>query len=268
MRIFRDGVGLSYQEAGQGGPPIVLVHGWGTDWRVLQPLFDQLRRAHRVLAVDLRGFGDSDAPAQAYTIQGYSDDIAFLIARLGLQRPIVIGHSMGGMIALDFAARHPAHLAAAVMLEAMVVAPAALGEGLRAMLDSVRSDGYREFVAGLMNHLTGAHFDSDQRARMVAFIAACPQHVLVSALEGIVAFDSVAAAAAVNCPLLYVGTNTTYTDADRFRKLCPQLEIGQLVGCGHYFPLEVSEQLNPMIARFIATKASFEDGALSPHQER
>jgi hypothetical protein len=104
-----------------------------------------------------------------------------------------------------------------------------------------------------MGYLAGPHFDPAARGRLVASAVACPQRVLVSALEGIIAFDSVAAAAAVRCPLLYVGTSTTYADLDRFRALCPQLVTGQLVGCGHYFPAEVPEQLHPMIARFIAT---------------
>jgi pimeloyl-ACP methyl ester carboxylesterase len=84
----------------------------------------------------------------------------------------------------------------------------------------------------------------------------CAQHVLVSTLEGIIAFDSIAAASGVKCPLLYVGTNTTYTDVKRFRELCPQFVTGQLVGCGHYFPIEVPEQLNAMVARFIQTNVA------------
>ena len=48
---------------------------------MLRPLFDHAQRAHRVLPVDLRGFGESDAPGQPYTIAGYTDDLAFLIDR-------------------------------------------------------------------------------------------------------------------------------------------------------------------------------------------
>ena len=51
--------------------------------------------------------------------------------------------------------------------------------------------------------------------------------------------------------MLYVGTKERYADLGRLRELCPQVVIGQFVGCGHYFPLEVPEQLCPMIARFI-----------------
>ena len=244
---------VGYAEAGRGDPPMLLLHGWGTDRGVLKPLFEHAQNSHRVVSVDLRGFGESDAPDQSYTVQGYADDVAFITAELGLKRPIVIGHSMGGMIALDFAARYGDRLSAAVILESMVVAPKPVVARLHHLLDEMRTEGYREVAAGVMNHLTGVHFDATERARLVSFIASCPQNVLVSAMEGIIAFDSVAAAQRVKCPLLYVGTSTTYADVARFRELCPQLVTGQLVGCGHYFPLEVPDQLNAMVGRFIQT---------------
>jgi len=252
MQICRDGVGLGYEEAGHGEPPILLVHGWGTDRAVLRPLFDWARKSRRVLAVDLRGFGESDAPEQSYPIPGFADDLSFVASRLGLEKPIVVGHSMGGLIALDFAARYASQISAAIVLEPVAVA-AELLAGMQPILAGVRTDQYRDVVAGLMNYLTGPYFDSDERARLVSFIRACRQHVLISAMEGILAFDSEAAAANVRCPLLYVGTNTIYANIERFRELCPQLVTGQLVGCGHYFPLEVPEQLTAMVARFIQT---------------
>ena len=252
MRISRDGVELGYDDEGRGDPPLLLVHGWGTDRTVMKRLYHDARSAHRVVAVDLRGFGQSHAPEQAYAIEGYADDLAFLVARVGLVRPVVIGHSMGGIIALDLAARHADRISGAVLLEAMVVAEPLLA-GLRPILEGVRTRTYRDVVARLMTELAGPHLDSADRARLVSLATSCAQHVLVSALEGILAFDSTRAAAHAKCPVLYVGTRATYADVARFRELCPQLVTGQLVGCGHYFPLEVPEQLSPMIARFLQT---------------
>ena len=207
MRIHREGVALGYEDAGRGGPPFLLVHGWGTDRAVMKALFDDARRSRRVVTVDLRGFGESDAPRQAYTVSGYADDLAFVAARLGLERPIVVGHSMGGIIALDFAARHADRISGAVLLEAMVVAEQLL-VGLRPILEGIRTPGYREVVARLMTALAGP-LDAAKRERLVTFAASCAQHVLLSALEGILGFDSAGAAAHVKCPLLYIGTNVT-----------------------------------------------------------
>ena len=249
MRIHREGVALGYEDAGRGDPPFLLVHGWGTHRAVMKRLFDDARRSRRVVTVDLRGFGESDAPRQAYTVPGYADDLAFVAARLGLARPVVVGHSMGGVIALELAARHADRISGAVMLEAMVVAEPQLA-GLRPILEGIRMPGYRNVVARLMTALAGP-LDPVEREGLATFAASCAQHVLVSALEGILSFDSAKAAARVKCPLFYIGTNVTYADLVQLRVLCPQLVTGRLVGCGHYFPLEAPDQVNAMIARFV-----------------
>ena len=250
MRIHRDGVALAYEEAGTGAPPMLLVHGWGTDRAVMKPLFDWARGSRRTVAVDLRGFGDSDAPHQPYRIEGYSDDLAFVSAALGLGRSIVVGHSMGGMIALDFAARYGDQVSAAIILEGMILAPDLL-EGLRPILAGVRTERHRDVAGGVMKYLSGPGLDARERARLVMSARSCHQHVLVSAMEGMLAFDSAAAAAAVKCPLLYVGTAERYADLGQLRQLCPQAVTERLVGCGHYFPVEVPEQLCPLIEGFL-----------------
>lgn len=96
---IRDGVKLHYYEEGQGNPPLLFVHGSGCDHTDFAPQIAHFRHRHRVVAVDLRGHGRSDTPSGGYTIPDFADDIAWLCAALPLERPVVIGHSMGGQIA-------------------------------------------------------------------------------------------------------------------------------------------------------------------------
>jgi pimeloyl-ACP methyl ester carboxylesterase len=252
MMLERDGVRLAYAEAGTGEAAALLIHGWGTDRNSLKPQFDLLQATHRVVAVDLRGFGESSAPEQAYTIEGYSDDLAFLTERLGLGRFVLIGHSMGGLIALDFAARYPERVTGTVVLETFVASPEQALAGVREMLEGLRAQGYRDLAARILAHLLGPRFDPAERARMLAVVASCPQHVLVSAFEGMLAYDSRAAASRVRSPLLYVGTDTPYADEQEFRRLCPELVTERLTDCGHYFPLEVPDTLNAVLSRFLS----------------
>lgn len=252
MKVHRDGVALAFEEAGRGDPPILLVHGWGTDRSIWRPLSGHLHRGHRTIAIDLRGFGESDAPRESYTIERYSSDLAWIVETLALEKPIVVGHSMGAMIALDFAGRYPQRLGAAVLLEGMIAAPD-LVAGLTPILEEVRGEEHRAFIAKLMARLAGAYLEPSHLARLSAIAASSPKHVLVSAMEGIIAFDSIAAAARVASPLLFLGTAAKYADLVHLGRLCPQLVTGQLVGCHHYFPLEVPDQIDAMVARFLAT---------------
>jgi len=256
MQLHRNGITLAYDQTGHDAPPLVLVHGWGMNRSVFGPLAEHLVPSHRIVTLDLRGFGESDTPEQPYTIETFSDDLAFLITELHLESPIVLGHSLGGMITLDFAARHADKLSAAIILEGPVVPPNPLATVLGPLLESIRGENYREALTAFLNHLVGPHFDPAERTRLTEIFTSCPHHVLVSSFEHMIAFDSVAAASQVTCPLLYVGTQTRYADTQEFRKLCPQLKLGQLVGCGHYFPLEVPDQLAPMLTRFIQTEVT------------
>ena len=65
------------------------------------PQFDYFGRTHRVVAVDLRGHGASDKPMQEYTVAGFADDLAWLCDQLGVVKPVVVGHSMGGNVAFE-----------------------------------------------------------------------------------------------------------------------------------------------------------------------
>jgi pimeloyl-ACP methyl ester carboxylesterase len=252
-QLYRDGVSLYYEEAGAGKPPIVLVHGWTCDHTYFAPQFEHFARDHRVVAVDLRGHGQSDKPEQDYTMAAFADDVAWLCGELGLTKPVIIGHSMGGVIALEIAARFPELASAVVLVDAPVVPPAALVDGVRPLMEALRSPQFREaqrqFVADAL-FLPGD--DPQRKAQIVDAMSQAPQHVMASAFENIFAWDGEAAARGCTVPVLNICAAGPLTDLNRFRELCPQLVNGQTVGAGHFHQLEVPEQVNAMIDRFLA----------------
>jgi pimeloyl-ACP methyl ester carboxylesterase len=251
--LRRDGVRLCYVQAGQGDPPVLLVHGWCCDRTYLAPQLAHYQRTHRVVAVDLRGHGASDQPRQPYAMAGFADDLAWLCEQLGLERPVVIGHSMGGIVAYDLATRYPTLPGAIVMLDAAVVMPQGAVQAMPGLLDSLRGPGYRDALRQLVG---GALFiptdDPARRARILDAMAAVPQHVMVAAMEGLRDYDA-AAAPACQVPALYVAADEPRprTDLDRLRALCPRMHCGQVVGSGHFLQLEVPDQVNAMIDRFL-----------------
>ncbi len=103
------GVRLHYLERGSG-PPIVLLHGNGTmiqDW-IISGLLDELARTNRVIAFDRPGFGHSSRPRSAiWTPAAQARLLAAAFQELGLEKPVVAGHSFGAMVALAMAVRHP-----------------------------------------------------------------------------------------------------------------------------------------------------------------
>ena len=75
----REGVRLCYDERDGGAPPLVFVHGWCCDHRHFGPQLEHFAGRHRVVALDQRGFGCSDKPEQAYTIDGFADDLQDIV---------------------------------------------------------------------------------------------------------------------------------------------------------------------------------------------
>ena len=254
MKYVRDGVALACDEAGSGDPPMLLVHGWTSDRLCFAPQMKYFSSAHRVVAVDLRGHGESDKPSGAYSPDVFVEDLGWLCDRLGLRNVVLVGHSMGGNIVLELGAQRPDLAAAVILLDAPVFASAGLMEAMKAVAPAFREAGYaeaaRRFVAGVFLPTD----DAARRAEILDKTARCPQHVLAQAWdESNVAYDASAAAAACRAPICYIGAAAPLADLSRFRAVCPQLVCGQTVGAGHFHTLEVPDQINAMIARFLLT---------------
>jgi pimeloyl-ACP methyl ester carboxylesterase len=255
-QLDHEGVALSYDERGRGEPPALLIHAWGADRSFMAPLFTHLSTSRRTVAVDLRGHGASGKPEGDYTMEIFVGDLRWLCDRLSLRKPIVIGHSLGGMIALALAASVPGLASAVVLLDAPVVAPPGLIDGFRSVIEPLRSPAYEQVMRQFIGSFVGFADDPATRERVLNTMASNPQGPMVSALENCLARDTVSDASACHTPLLYVSSGPWYADVARLRELCPQLVTGQTVGSGHFHTLEVPEQVNAMVARFLKTASA------------
>ncbi|HZU70808.1 MAG TPA: alpha/beta hydrolase [Ktedonobacteraceae bacterium] len=107
-----------YVQWGEKGKPLICVHGITANAYCFQALADGLANDHQVFAYDLRGRGDSDKPESGYSISIHAADLAAIIDELGLDHPVIIGHSLGAFIALYFAAHYPGKLSKLVLIDA------------------------------------------------------------------------------------------------------------------------------------------------------
>jgi pimeloyl-ACP methyl ester carboxylesterase len=99
---------IHVQEEGVGkSDTAILIHGWSSSWYAMSPLLPTLNRRYHCLAVDLPGYGDSPRLPTRTTIALYADMLAALIKQVSKKPVVLVGHSMGGMISLTLALRHP-----------------------------------------------------------------------------------------------------------------------------------------------------------------
>ena len=88
---------------------VVLLHGWGQNIQMMQPVGDKLAKEYHILILDLPGFGESEEPKSIWRIHDYVEMVHQLLKELKIKSPILVGHSFGGKISLLYASKYPTH---------------------------------------------------------------------------------------------------------------------------------------------------------------
>jgi pimeloyl-ACP methyl ester carboxylesterase len=246
----RNGVRLFYTEAGAGDPPLLFVHGWCCDstfWRRQLPSF---RRKHRVVAVDLRGHGRSGKPEQAYTMDLFCQDLEWLIGELGLRRPVIVGHSMGGIVALRLAGRRKRALPGVVIVDAPIF-PMIDRPVRRQLIAALESPMFRAAARQVIEqNLFIPASPPALRRRITNIMLRTPQYVMSSAFRNLWA-DNKALAKNVNVPSLFVDAGRDLEELKRIKRAVKGIQIGRTVGAGHFNMLETPDQFNGMLRTFL-----------------
>jgi pimeloyl-ACP methyl ester carboxylesterase len=162
-RVEIAGTKLHYEESGKGDP-IILVHGLGGtifDWVMQIPFFS---KTYRVLAVEMRDHGKSDKWSGSYDIKMFSEDLAQFAGKLGIQKAVFFGLSMGGMIVMQFALDHPNMVEALVLAD---TAPSLFEDSIQTALEmasmSQKMTG-EELAMATMSYLFTPEFIKNQPA--------------------------------------------------------------------------------------------------------
>ncbi len=247
--LKKDDVALEYEDTGTDLLPMILVHGCGCDHSSLAPQAEFFRDSHRVISVDLRGHGESDAPHQDYTMAAFADDLVWLSTKLVLTRPVIVGHSMGGNVALELAARYPDIPSSLVMIDSVMLPPQGLLNTLHPLIEALQEPHY---LAAYQQTLSALCLPTDTRSAQLISSLQVRKHVLASAIPNHTTnYDAAAAASACRIPIAYILSTMPFLDLPRFQSLTTQLMIARTLGSGHFSPIEVPDQINAMIARFI-----------------
>lgn len=246
MGVNVGGVELAVEEHG-AGMPVVLLHGFPLSSRMWEAIVPALTQVGRVVTVDLRGFGDSEAPQSGYSMDALAGDVMGVAAALHLDRWVLAGHSMGGYVALRVAARWPERLAGLMLVDTRAEPDDAAGRQRREQAMARLRGGERgafldEFVANLV--AAGARQRAPRLLEELRSMAeAVPVHVLIACLEGMRDRpDSRGLLPTLAVPtLVLVGEEDSITPPGTARAMAEALPKGRLVvipEAGHTPPLE------------------------------
>jgi pimeloyl-ACP methyl ester carboxylesterase len=258
-------VSLIYDEAGRGDC-VVLIHGHPFDRTLWEPQVAALRDDFRVLAPDLRGFGESPVTPGSVTMREYAADIEGLLDELGIMRAAIVGLSMGGLVTMELAVSQPERYWA-IGLVATTAEPVTPQERATRLerADAVERDGLTVLVDYMHTGLYGPACPPAVRARVDAMMSKAPPAGAAAALRGRARRpDYRPLLAGLDIPALVCsGSADPWSDHAVTAEIAgcvKRPEVLVIDGAGHLPNLEAEREFNRALRAFLQAHAPFAAG--------
>jgi pimeloyl-ACP methyl ester carboxylesterase len=243
-RINVNNIQLAYARRGRG-TPLVLLHGFPLDHHLWDEVVPLLEDTFDVILPDLRGFGNSTMLGVPNSIDDYASDIASLLDHLNIRRAAIVGHSMGGYVALAFARLYPARVTGLGLVSSQVLADA-----------PERKEGRYKSAADVSEHGIGSvveamtpKFTADEKLQSYARASMERQQpaAYIGALKAMAErADSTSLLSSFNFPVVIVhGDTDSLIPIDRAREVkeaLPQAHLVEINGAGHMPMMEAKEK--------------------------
>jgi N-formylmaleamate deformylase len=257
-----NGLRLHYTRTGGAKPPVVLAHGFSDDSLCWTPVAEVLALDYDVIMVDARGHGQSDAPERGYNMADMAGDLRGVIAELGLHKPVVMGHSMGGGTTLALAGLYP-DVPGAILLED--AAPL----GLAAMRMPHDPDRHARIMESIVRSQSQSREQliAEQRAATPMWSEVALELVVNARLrlspktvgfDPTVAVDWPVVLGRITCPALLIsadpdrGGMISAESAAVFQSYVPQLRVITIAGAGHCVRYEQLGRYMDVVRGFLA----------------
>jgi pimeloyl-ACP methyl ester carboxylesterase len=244
-----DGVHIEYRTYGKGDPAIILVHGWATDANYWNAQFDPLKAKYTVVAVDLAGHGASTRSRTDWSMDKYGEDVATVARTLPNQQIILVGHSMGGTVALEAARRIGDRVIGIIVVDALksVGLPPTPQPEIEKRVAPFRTD----FIGTVRKYVTEELFEKGADPLFVQKVAYDmslePPEVAIPSLQALLSMDFATVLPDIHVPVLAINSDLGATDEKRIRKLLPTFKADIIPHTSHFLMMEVPDKFNPIL---------------------
>lgn len=258
-----NGLTLAYTDEGKG-MPVVFVHGFPLNRNMWAPQVQALSRQHRVITVDLRGHGESDAPLWRYTMEQFADDLTGVLDHLSIQQAVMAGLSMGGYILFAFYRKYATRVNALILSDTRAQPDTDEGRAGRFnMAQSAYTQGSGAIADVMLSKLlcpASLHTRPELVQQVRGMITAMTLGGMAGDLMGMADRpDSVPLLSTIACPtLIIVGEldlATPPSDARLMSEQIPGAQLKIIPGAAHLPNLEQPEAFNDAVRSFLASMA-------------
>ena len=246
-----DSVVIAYEAHGAGTPTLVFVHGWSCDRTYWKGQLEPLGRRYRVVAIDLAGPGESGTNRQAWTIAAFGADVAAVVEKLGLERVILVGHSMGGDVIVEAARRLRGRVAGLVWIDVyrkLDAPPTA--ERIEAFVAPFRAD-FTERTRTFVRSMFPATADKSLVEWIAADMSSAPKEIALAAMVSVFSngLGMPAALAELKLPTIAINPDHPPTDFESLKR--HGVEVVLMPGVGHFPMMEDPERFNRVLGSVI-----------------
>jgi pimeloyl-ACP methyl ester carboxylesterase len=259
--VQANGIKIYYESQGEG-QPLLLIAGLGATHHLWELQVPSFARWHQVVTFDNRGSGDTDKPAEPYSISLFADDTAALMDAVGIERAHVYGQSMGGLIAQEFALRHPQRLRGLVLgcttfggPNSVLPSPqaAALLSGMPNLPEDQAVDRVLELFYS--PRYRREHADEARQRIQSYFPLRTPPDAYARQLVACLTSDTYDRLPEITAPTLVInGAEDALIPAENSRIMAQRIPAAELVlfpEVGHLFFHEVPEEADAAVADFL-----------------
>jgi N-formylmaleamate deformylase len=250
-----NGITIHYTRTGGSRPPLILLHGLTANGACWTAVARALEADYDVIMPDARGHGQSSAPDLGYRYEDHANDVVGLIEALGVDRPILIGHSMGGLTAAVVAGRNPKLLRGLVLADPTFLS----AKAQREVRDSEVADEHRRMLkTPLADLIAEARTRHPARpAETLELIARARLQTRLSAFDVLTPPNPeyTQLVRAIDVPsLLVIGDAPVVSPATaaELQQLNPRLRVEQIRGAGHGLHYDQPERFAAAVKSFLA----------------
>jgi pimeloyl-ACP methyl ester carboxylesterase len=247
-----DGSRVHYVNYGKGGDAIVLIHGWTCNIESWVDQIPDFAKKYRVIAIDLPGHGKSDKPQIKYSMEHFARAVDAVMRDAKVKRAVLMGHSMGTPVARQFYRKYPNKTLAIVIVDGSLK-PFADTAIITNLLASLRKPNYMETLSPMFAGMFGPGLSTEAQERIKTSSNNTPQHVVVSAMEGMVD-ASIWGNDQITVPVLAIMAKNPYYPPDveqSFREIAPGMEFQMWDGVGHFLMMEKPKEFNDAVFAFL-----------------
>lgn len=257
--LLSNGLRIHYAESGDvRGTPVVFVHGWPDSWFSFSRVLPLLPATLRVIALDQRGFGESDHPDAGYTIPGFAADLVAFLDALAIDRAVLVGHSYGSFVARRAAIAAPERVVALALIgtgaSTKIAGADDLQAALRTLPDPIPESFAREFQSGTVHRPLPAEFFD----RIIRESLKIPSRLWPVMIDSLLAYDDTSELGRIRAPtqLLWGDHDALFSRAqqDALLAALPAARLKVYEETGHCPNWERPEWVAADVTDFVAAR--------------